>query len=312
MDERTAAGAAPRTHRVEMPDGIRLHALEWVPRGPAHPVGVLCVHGLASNALLWRGVAARLCAAGHRVVAVDQRGHGRSDPSDALDWTTLTDDLVAVSEALGLDRPVVAGQSWGGNVALELAVRRPAAVRGLVCVDGGWIELADRFPSWEACWTALAPPRWDAGVRWSEVEAAVAARCGTWPDGAAEAQLANLVRRPDGTAGAVLTRARHRTVLRHLHAHRPSTRWANLVVPALLLPALAEDDRITRDAVRTAEASGARVRTVAFPGADHDVHAQDPEGVAAAISAAIADGHLADVPGPEADAAPATATAVGA
>ncbi len=43
-------------------------------------------------------------------------------------------------ERLGIERPVVAGQSWGGNVVLELAARRPELVRGIVCVDGGWLR----------------------------------------------------------------------------------------------------------------------------------------------------------------------------
>ena len=71
-------------------------------------------------------VAEALNAGGHTVVALDQRGHGRSDaPDTGYDLDTAVADLLAAMAALGLDRPVVAGQSWGGNVALELGWRRP-------------------------------------------------------------------------------------------------------------------------------------------------------------------------------------------
>jgi pimeloyl-ACP methyl ester carboxylesterase len=107
------------------------------------------VHGLASNARTWDGVAARLAALGHPVAAVDQRGHGRSDkPDTGYDFATVSADLAAVVAGLGWDRPLVAGQSWGGNVVLELAVRHPSVAGGIACVDGGTLEVARRFPSW--------------------------------------------------------------------------------------------------------------------------------------------------------------------
>ena len=43
-------------------------------------------------------------------------------------------------------------------MALELAWRHPGRVRGLAGIDGGLIELAEAFPSWEACLEALTPP----------------------------------------------------------------------------------------------------------------------------------------------------------
>jgi pimeloyl-ACP methyl ester carboxylesterase len=99
---------------------------------------VLLVHGLSSNARLWDGVAAHLADAGHPVVAVDLRGHGASaaiadeepDPTVAA-----VHDLAAVCVDLGWAAPVVAGQSWGGNVVLQLAGERP--LHGLALVDGG-------------------------------------------------------------------------------------------------------------------------------------------------------------------------------
>ena len=68
----------PTHERHAIPSGVELHVLRWE---PPTDVGAtqrswLLTHGLASNARLWDGVAHRLAAAGHRVVTVDQRGHG--------------------------------------------------------------------------------------------------------------------------------------------------------------------------------------------------------------------------------------------
>ena len=87
---------------------VTLHAYEW--EGAGRPM--LLVHGLASNARMWDGVAEELSARGHRVVAVDLRGHGQSTkPSVGYDFTTITDDLLAVVSSMGGEKPVVAGQS---------------------------------------------------------------------------------------------------------------------------------------------------------------------------------------------------------
>ena len=151
------------TQRVPVAPGVDLAVDTWQPAtARADEVSFLLVHGLASNARMWDGVACELSDRGHVAVTVDLRGHGRSSkPDGPYDMATVADDLAAVIRSLGLERPVVAGQSWGGNVVLELGWRHPAAVRGIICVDGGIIELADWFPSWEACVAALTPPRLD-------------------------------------------------------------------------------------------------------------------------------------------------------
>ncbi|MGA1078563.1 MAG: alpha/beta fold hydrolase, partial [Nitriliruptoraceae bacterium] len=140
--------SAPAVLRVPVADGVALSVRRTDPAPGTDPAAppFLLVHGLASNARMWDGVAARLAAAGHAVVAVDQRSHGASDASDRLDLATLVEDLVAVAAAAGLERPFAVGQSWGGNVVLELGARRPDAVRGVAGVDGGLIDLSSRFP----------------------------------------------------------------------------------------------------------------------------------------------------------------------
>jgi proline iminopeptidase len=63
-----------------------------------------------------------------QIVYVDHRGHGRSDPRPASEWTldTFADDVVRLCETLGIVKPIVLGQSFGGFVAQRYIARHPA------------------------------------------------------------------------------------------------------------------------------------------------------------------------------------------
>lgn len=285
------------TLHVPVAAGVELTADLWpAPEGSPHPVPFLLAHGLASNARMWDGVAARLNERGHTAVTVDLRGHGRSSkPVSPYAVSAVADDLAALVRGLGLERPVVAGQSWGGNVVIELAARHPGLTRGLVCVDGGWLEPSAAFPSWEACRDALAPPRL-AGRRLDEVEGYIRGAHADWPETGIAGTLANFERRPDGTIAPWLTFERHLLVLRGLWEHHPSRRYAEVREPVLLVPAVpvGPDGRDTGreaavDGARTALAR-ARVRKVR---GDHDIHAQHPVEVADVMLEAVLDGFFA-------------------
>ena len=127
----------PSDRRVVISGDFGLRALFWLP-AQVTGAGFLLVLGLASNARLWDGVAHRLAGAGRTAVAIDLRGHGRSDkPDTGYDFATISEDLRLLIGAIGLDRPVLVGQSWGANVVLDFAVRHPDLTRGIVLVDGG-------------------------------------------------------------------------------------------------------------------------------------------------------------------------------
>lgn len=287
----TTLEAPPETRRVPVADGVALAVRLW----PGDGVPFVLVHGLASNARLWDGVAARLAGLGHAVVAVDQRGHGLSDKPDAgYDFTTVTDDLAALLDDLGLDRPVLAGQSWGGNVVLEFGWRFPASTRGIACVDGGTIELGSRFPSWDSARTALTPPPL-VGRRADEIESMLRRMHRDWPESGIAGTMANFEIRADGTVAPWLTLDRHLLIVRSLWEHRPSDRYPELAVPVLLVVADGGDDQMTaakRTGVVAAEAAIARVRTHWMRG-DHDLHAQHPAAVADLLHAATVDGFFA-------------------
>jgi len=286
--------ATPLERRIVVAPGVALHVEQRSGDPDAAPF--VLVHGLASNARLWDGVAEHLHASGHTVIAIDQRGHGRSDaPETGYDLETAVADLLALIGALELPRPVLAGQSWGGNVVLELAWRRPEAVRGIACVDGGVIELAQSYPSWEDCLAKLTPPSLDH-LTMAELEARIRKSVPHFTDRAITAYLNCFRTRPDGTIEARLTRARHLSILRSLWEHRPSTRWATLKTPAHLLLADAGDEARTatkRRAEASALAAGSKVRSTWFSPGHHDLHLEFPERVAGLLSGAVREGFFA-------------------
>ena len=182
----------------------------------------LLVHGLASNARMWDGVGEELARLGHPSIAIDQRGHGRaSKPDDGYDFGTLTNDLLRVIDEMDIDPPIVVGQSWGGNVVLELAARFPERVRGVVGVDGGTIELSAVLPQWEQAETVLAPPDL-RGTPVTELEAWIRRAHPDWPETGIQGTLANFQVLSDGTVAPWLTRERHMIILRALWEHHPA------------------------------------------------------------------------------------------
>ncbi|MFT5223785.1 MAG: pimeloyl-ACP methyl ester carboxylesterase [Glaciecola sp.] len=284
----------PWAHRVlvDEPGNVDLHALEWTPDDArAELPDVLLVHGLASNAQLWTGLARLLAQAGHRVIAVDLRGHGLSAKVDD-DYTheTIVNDLVAVIDALAMDRPIGFGQSWGGNLVLELAARHPKLVSGIVCIDGGQIELASVFDDLDAMKRVLRPPPL-AGMALADIERNMRSRMLDWPEEGIRGQLANFARRPDGTIMPHLSLSRHLLILDSLWAHHPSEQYATIEVPVLMLPVEGGPSAgvdVKQVAITLAEARLPRSRTQWFAGS-HDIHAEDPAGVAGVFAQAIAD-----------------------
>ncbi|WP_328310971.1 alpha/beta fold hydrolase [Actinomycetospora sp. NBC_00405] len=98
---------------------------------------VLCLHTAGQSGVQWRHTAPALAARGYRVVVPDLPGHGRSEPAPGGPVTDLGDyaawclDLVA---HLGLERPAVVGCSIGGKIALDVAVRAPDRLAGVVAM----------------------------------------------------------------------------------------------------------------------------------------------------------------------------------
>jgi pimeloyl-ACP methyl ester carboxylesterase len=239
-------------------------------------VRFVLLHGLASAASMWDGVGAALASMGHGSVAVDLRGHGESPrPDDGYDFATVVGDLVPIVSAH--DRPVLVGQSYGGNVVVAFAAEHPSLVRAIVCVDGGAIDLPKVFPSLDDALAAMKPPyeRFE-GVTKATEEQWLRRGHPDWPESGIQGALRVNEELPDGTIRARLGWSRHQQILRAMWEDPPTPRFATIEVPVLFLVASAR----MRPGVEHAVEQLAHGRAVFLEGAEHDVHAQRPVEVA--------------------------------
>ena len=264
----------PNSATVAVSPRVDLRVIE---RRGGSGVPFLLVHGLASNARLWDGVAEFLAAAGHDSVAVDLRGHGESSQvGTGYDWATLADDLTRVLDHFGWERAIAAGQSWGANVTLELAARCPERVGAISLVDGGFLRLRDEMPDWEEASRLLTPPSF-AGMTMESMGAAMRARLQGFPEEAIGAQLANLTVDETGSVRNRLSLENHLTILRHLWEHDPDPVGASVPSPVQVI---AVRSGPPSKAARVASFAAASDADVHWMDGHHDVHAQQPERVA--------------------------------
>lgn len=270
-------------------NGLNFHLIDWGGSGK----WLVLLHGLASQAHIWDLVAPQLSDT-FRVAAIDQRGHGLSDkPDHGYDFATITADLDAILNALNAsgDQAVLAGHSWGGNVAVQYAVDHPAQVSGLVLVDGGFLQVGDRL-DWPTAEKLLEPPDL-IGMPAGEFRAGMQRWMGSaWSPEAEAITLQNFEVRADGTIAPRLQKSNHMQVVRALWEHRPSELWARVPCPVLMMPAVAPEphDERTRNMlenkrqnVATAEKSLAHSRTIWMIDTIHDIPLQKPLELAEAI-----------------------------
>ena len=108
-----------RKHQLVNVNGVRIHTVEEG-EGPL----VILVHGFPELWYSWRFQLPAIANAGYRVVAIDQRGYGRSskfwDP-DAYRIHRMVDDLVGLVGALGYKEAILIGHDWGAPIAWNTA-----------------------------------------------------------------------------------------------------------------------------------------------------------------------------------------------
>src|SRR6266516_4455780 len=120
-------------------------------------IPVVLLHGLtATHRYVVMGSRA-LERSGHRVIAYDARGHGRSDPAPdpgAYGYEDLTADLERLMDEHGIERAVLAGASMGAHTLLRFALERPERAAALVAITPAYDPVdhddAGRLERWDA------------------------------------------------------------------------------------------------------------------------------------------------------------------
>ncbi len=144
-------------HAYATVNGVRLHFVEGGARGAR---SLILLHGFPQNWLIWRLVMPALAARYH-VVAVDLRGYGDSEKPEGqagYDKGTMAADIHALTQTLGIVRPLLIGHDRGARVARRYALDYPDALAGAALLDilpVEWVydslppgQLAQRFWHW--------------------------------------------------------------------------------------------------------------------------------------------------------------------
>jgi len=138
---------APARAEVFDSAGVKIH---YVVAGKGDPV--ILIHGLMASAQInweWPGIISEL-AKNHRVVALDCRGHGRSDKPvrDDQYGVNMVEDVVRLMDHLHIKRAKVVGYSMGGMIAMKMMVLHPKRVSSAVLGGMGWMENGNIFPGY--------------------------------------------------------------------------------------------------------------------------------------------------------------------
>jgi pimeloyl-ACP methyl ester carboxylesterase len=226
-------GAAER--HVDLPAGT-FRVLEW----PGDEPAAVLLHGLTAVAEVWGPTVSRMVGTHPRCLAPDQRGHGHSPkPASGYAIGSYVRDVLAMVEALGLDRPHLVGHSMGARVAIVAAARHPGRFRSVAIVDIGpeqwtenWkstIEGLERVPqSWPDAESAI-----ETSVRPRQVDGTESAA----PDPAElrAIALARLRQNDDGSVTWLADREALKQAVRSQRSRNFWKEWEQIAIPTLLV-----------------------------------------------------------------------------
>ncbi len=123
-----------RAHHLDA-DGVRVHAVDWVPEGAIDDRRILLIHGLGANTLTWTPFAQPLAdETGATVTAIDLIGFGRTRAPERT--ASIATNRALVEAVLRQQGPsLVVGNSMGAVIGTGAAARRPDLVEGLMLVN---------------------------------------------------------------------------------------------------------------------------------------------------------------------------------
>ncbi|MCI5105924.1 MAG: alpha/beta hydrolase [Pseudomonadales bacterium] len=130
--------AAHQNSSVAVGNGVRIQVLDWRGGQIKDAPTLLLIHGLGATAHAWDDFAPRL-AERYNVVAMTRRGIGESSkPEQGYDIATLSGDVLAVMDALGLEKPILVGHSLGGEELSYIGAHYPERVQALIYADAAY------------------------------------------------------------------------------------------------------------------------------------------------------------------------------
>ena len=270
---------------------LRMRYLDWGGEGAP----VLALHGLASSAH-WYDIVAPLLRDRFRIIAPDQRGHGQTtQANDGYDWPSVASDAVGLLDELEIERAIVFGHSWGGNVAVATAAHYPERVAALVMIDGGFFS-PQMLPgaSWEAFSQRLAP-RNVSGTR-AEFLARIGGQLAMCWNDEVERIVQTMVYERDGQIYDILRPENQAQVIRAMWDDPASDAWPRIKCPSLIVPAGPPADRantefaLNRKRMVNLAAEGIpNCRVNWIPETIHDIGYHKPEELAQVILRFIED-----------------------
>jgi esterase len=129
---------------------VRVNGLQLYYEDLGSGTPILGIHGAGSSAVFWEDAAERLSAIG-RVIIYDRRGCNRSTRPDSYEKTSVqehADDALALMRELDAEPAILVGRSYGGTIALDLALREPESVLGIALLEAGPMGLAPEYDAW--------------------------------------------------------------------------------------------------------------------------------------------------------------------
>lgn len=264
-------------------NGLRFHYRDL---GERESPSIVFLHGIMGHSHEWEVLLTDL-AAEYRVIALDQRGHGRSQWADSYTPSEMAADVLDVIDALGLRRTHLVGHSMGAIVSMLLAADYPERIDRLVLID---IAADSLDPSSRGPDMLVAALQAMSAASYPSVQAAV----DEWLAGAPltrESLLRHyveyaLTRRADGNWVWRFDAANLRHFVRTADPRRLRDALGRIEAPTLLIRGQHSEfvsAQAAADVLR-------RLRNASYtevPNGAHDLGVQQPEAVAAAVRAFV-------------------------
>lgn len=258
---------------------LRMRYLDWGGDGPP----LLALHGLASSGN-WYDLISPLLSKDFRIVAPDQRGHGKTTQSTGgYDWHTLSQDIAGLMDYAGIQQAAVMGHSWGGHVASSVAAHQSQRVTKLIMIDGGIID-ARLSPdgTWEGFSNRLSP-RDVSGTREEFLERLSSQLSDCWNDELSRIVQTMVYEDESGLIRDILRPEDHAQVLRTMWDYPPASVLPKVTCPTLIIAAsprseFAESEfaQMRRDMVHSAAQHLRNSRIHWVPDTIHDIGYHKP------------------------------------